>query len=130
MVTAAQAKAISERYAKAVELVEAGRVFPVYGYDGHYAVVNGDGQAHLVRIDELQNCTCTCPDFQFRARKHDIPCKHILAAQLYTERQQAGESPAPRPAASCEQCGATIEAGRLCDACAEKARELFRELVG
>lgn len=128
MVTAKQAKAIAERYQKAVELVEQGKVFPVFGYAGHYAVVNGDGQAYLVKVDrELQNCTCTCPDFQYRAKKLDTPCKHVLAAQLYDERQKpdpddGGRGTKPRRRYQCDRCGHVTEstdnlAGERCLRC-------------
>ncbi len=64
MVTAAQAKAISERYLKAVELVEQGKVYRLDGgREGDYVVVNGNGQAYLVNLISGE---CTCPDSQYR----------------------------------------------------------------
>ena len=56
MVTAAQAKAISERYLKAVELVASGKVPRLYGgREGDYVVTNGrrhrlPGQPGLRRV--------------------------------------------------------------------------------
>jgi hypothetical protein len=87
MVTAAEAKMISERYQKAVELVEQGRVFPVYDQPGLYAVINGEGKAYLVNVDTPR---CNCPDYTHRTSKRDLPCKHILAAQLFAERGNGG----------------------------------------
>ena len=143
MMTTAQIKALSERYQKAVELVEQGRVAPVYGQDGVYAVLNGEGYAYLVN---LANETCTCPDSQYRAKKLGIPCKHQIAAQLFAERQQQQPKPAsgkhsrkpahngaelesaaqPAPAAAdtpvCARCGAPTNGSTYCLAC---ARELL-----
>jgi len=120
MMTTAQIKGLAERYAKAVELVEAGRVAPVYGQANTYVVLNGEGYAYLVN---LANETCTCPDSQYRAKKLGIPCKHAIAAALFAERQQAkpasgkhsrksanGADPEPAEQeaaehARCERCG-------------------------
>ncbi len=84
--TAKQAKAVAERYAKAVELVQQGRVHPLYGRDGFYVVVNGQGLAYLVNL--VNGGECDCPDSQYRASKIGV-CKHALAAMLYEEQQQA-----------------------------------------
>lgn len=139
MITAAQAKAIAERYQRAVELVESGRVYPLYGRDGEYVVLNGAGLAYWVQLAG-EETYCDCPDFRYRADKVGC-CKHVLAAQLYAERHGTGE-PAPQsqaeperddddfPVAWCQQCGVAIDSGELCSECSEKARELFRELVG
>ncbi|MBX6752735.1 MAG: SWIM zinc finger family protein [Thermorudis peleae] len=135
MVTAAQAKAISERYQKALEIVEAGRVHPLYGQAGRYAVVNGEGYAYLVDVVAQ---ACSCPDAAYRAKRLDVPCKHLIAAGLVAERQrlqtpqeQAEEQATPQPAArtACRQCGLLIEAGMLCDACEASARALLADLV-
>lgn len=92
MVTAKQAQAVAERYQKAVELVEAGKVFPLYGELDRYVVVNGQGVAYLV--DHVSG-ECTCPDSQLRCPKLGIVCKHAMAVELYVERRQAtaGEQP-------------------------------------
>jgi predicted nucleic acid-binding Zn finger protein len=138
MVTAAQAKAISERYLKAVELVASGKVPRLYGgREGDYVVVNGNGQAYLVNLISGE---CTCPDSQYRCARYDILCKHALAVKLYQERRQAGESPAPQPAPAgqpedddlpaswCQGCGVAIAAGRLYAACEASARALLAHL--
>jgi hypothetical protein len=44
MMTTAQIKGLAERYERARELVAAGRVAPVYGQDGVYCVLNGEGR--------------------------------------------------------------------------------------
>jgi hypothetical protein len=122
MMTAKQAKAISERYMKAVELVEAGRVAPVYGQDSVYVVLNGEGVAYLV---DVARETCTCPDAHYRAAKLGVPCKHQLAVALYRERQPdpdgGGRGRSPRRY-QCDRCGSVIESdkdrtGERCLAC-------------
>jgi len=109
VVTAKQAKAIAERYQKAVELVEQGKVAPVYGQDGVYCVLNGRGYAYLVNLVQE---TCTCPDTQYRAKQLKVPCKHRLAAALYQERHQpdseGGRGATPRRY-RCDRCGHTVE---------------------
>ncbi len=88
MVTAQQAKAIAERYQRAVELVEQGRVYRLHGgQDGDYIVVNGNDRAYLVNV---HTGSCTCPDAHYRAAKLGVPCKHLLAAAIVHERQPAG----------------------------------------
>ncbi len=121
MMTAAQAKAIAARYQKAVELVEAGRVYRLYGEEDRYVVVNGNGQAYLV---DLINGECTCPDAQYRASRLDILCKHALAAAIVHEQQApkgAGGNPQPQvinPDAACQRCGMTVETDQLyCEPC-------------
>ncbi|MBX6754528.1 MAG: SWIM zinc finger family protein [Thermorudis peleae] len=138
MMTTAQIKALSERYQKAVELVEQGRVAPVYGQDGVYCVLNGEGYAYLVNLAQE---TCTCPDAQYRAKRLNIPCKHQIAAALFAERQQAkpasgkhsrksangaeleaAEPEAAADTAVCARCGAPTNGSTYCLAC---ARELL-----
>ncbi len=94
--TAQQAKAIAERYQRAVELVEAGKVFRLYGESGRYVVVNGNGQAYLVDVDSGQ---CTCPDARYRGSRLGIPCKHALAAAIVHEAQKEAGEPTPQPPA-------------------------------
>jgi len=114
------AKAIAERYHKAVELVEQGRVAPVYGQADTYCVLNGEGDAYLVQLAQE---SCTCPDHQYRAKKLGIPCKHLLAAALFREQQQdGGRGPKPRRRYRCDVCGYSVESdedltGTRCRAC-------------
>ena len=134
MMTTQQIKALSERYQKAVELVEQGRVAPVYGQDGVYCVLNGEGYAYLVNLTQE---TCTCPDAQYRAKRLNVPCKHQIAAMLFAERQQQQPKPtsgkhsrksangAEHEAAEharCERCGQPTNGSRYCITC---ARELL-----
>jgi predicted nucleic acid-binding Zn finger protein/DNA-directed RNA polymerase subunit RPC12/RpoP len=124
MMTAKAARMIAERYAKAVELVEAGRVAPVYGQDGVYCVLNGEGVAYLVNLAAE---TCTCPDYQYRAQRLGVPCKHQLAVALYRERPQpdpdgGGRGRSPRRRYQCDRCGSVVESdedrtGERCLAC-------------
>ena len=111
MMTTQQIKGLAERYQRAVELVEQGRVAPVYGQDGVYCVLNGQGVAYLVNLADE---SCTCPDFQHRAKKLDIPCKHLIAVLLFRERQQpdpdgGGRGTTPRRRYQCDRCGHTVE---------------------
>jgi len=107
MLTTQQIKGLVERYQKAVELVEQGKVAPVYGQDGVYCVLNGEGDAYLVNLAQE---SCTCPDHQYRARKLGIPCKHLIAAQLVRERHQdGGRGAKPRRRYQCDVCGAVEE---------------------
>lgn len=132
MMTTAQIKGLAERYEKAVELVEQGRVAPVYGQANTYAVLNGEGYAYLVNLAQE---TCSCPDAQYRAKRLNIPCKHQIAAALFAERQQqqpASGKHSRKPAngaeqeaaehARCERCGAPTNGSRYCITC---ARELL-----
>lgn len=106
MITAAQAKAIAERYQKAVELVEQGKVFPLAESADRYIVVNGENRAHLV---DLARHTCDCKDYQYRGREVGT-CKHLLAAELYRERHQdGGRGAKPRRRYQCDRCGAVEE---------------------
>jgi hypothetical protein len=123
MMTAKQAKAIAERYAKAVELVEAGRVAPIHGQEHTYVVLNGEGVAYLV---DVARETCTCPDYQYRAKPLAVPCKHQLAVALYRERPQpdpnGGRGRSPRRRYQCDRCGSVVESdedrtGERCLAC-------------
>lgn len=85
MVTAKTIKGLSERLGRAEELVVTGAVFPVAGLDGYAVVRNGDGtQMYLVRFETGQE-HCTCRDFTERQKALELPCKHILAAQLATD---------------------------------------------
>ena len=145
MLTAKQAKAVAERYQKAVELVEAGKVFRLYGgHEGDYVVINGQGQAYLVNVISGE---CSCPDSQYRCSTLDILCKHALAASIVHERTEgAGEHPQPQaeaseasepvnPSAACQRCGYyTVETDqRYCPDCQqaieeEQARRLLEYL--
>jgi predicted nucleic acid-binding Zn finger protein len=123
MMTAKQIKGLAERYERAREIVAAGRVAPVYGQDGVYVVLNGEGVAYLV---DVARETCTCPDYQYRAQRLAIPCKHQLAVALYRERPQpdpnGGRGRSPRRRYQCDRCGSVVEAdedrtGERCLAC-------------
>lgn len=151
--TAKQAQAVAERYAKAVELVEQGKVFKLYGSETQYVVVNGNGLAYLV---ELTSGECTCPDSQYRCSKLDILCKHALAVALYVERQAGTGEAAPQPPADdpvdepeweaaaaelaadaprveqsfCHGCGSPVPAGVwICTGCEAQARGLLNDLL-
>ncbi|MCS7301807.1 MAG: SWIM zinc finger domain-containing protein [Fimbriimonadales bacterium] len=93
MMNARTIEALYQRLQRARELVEAGKVSPVHGLEGVYVVLNGDGTAHyLVNADS----SCTCPDFEKHGGR--IPCKHLLAVNLYQQKAQtAGAASAPEP---------------------------------
>jgi predicted nucleic acid-binding Zn finger protein len=109
MMTTAQIKGLAERYERAREILAAGRVAPVYGQSGVYCVINGEGCAYLV---DLAAETCTCPDYQYRAKRLNIWCKHVIAVALYRERQHdpdgGGRGRSPRRY-QCDRCGHTVE---------------------
>ena len=95
MVTATTVKGLATRLEKAKALVADGAVFPVAGCDGYAVVRNGDGtQMYLVRMDAGHE-NCTCPDFKQRQQAAQLPCKHILAAQL-----AFSSAPQPTPSAA------------------------------
>lgn len=132
--TAKQAKAVAERYTKAVALVNEGKVYRLYGgHEGDYVVVNGEGVAYLTNVISGE---CTCPDSQYRCARLDILCKHALAALIVHEQAQpatAEQTPPPEPepepedalpAAWCQGCGVALDSGELCRECGQ--RELAR----
>ncbi|MCS7301485.1 MAG: SWIM zinc finger family protein [Fimbriimonadales bacterium] len=91
MMTARTIEALYRRLERARELVSQNAVYPVAGMDELYVVRNGDGNAfYLVS----PHSSCTCPDFE----KHDgkLPCKHLLAVELYQQQAQAQTRPARR----------------------------------
>jgi predicted nucleic acid-binding Zn finger protein len=86
MVNVLTVKGLVDRYAKAEALIEAGAVVPAAGLAGYAVVRNGDGtQMYLVRF-EAEHQNCTCPDFQERQKDADLPCKHLIAAELAATR--------------------------------------------
>ncbi len=129
MLTAKEARMIAERYAKAVELVEAGRVFPLHNRPNEFAVINGQGEAYWVQL-AAEETHCDCEDFRYRGRKHGFACKHILAAQLYLERRaQSASGDTPRASAGqdaatdeprCDRCGEPLEGRDYCLDCATR----------
>ena len=70
------------RRAKAEALVASGRVRPVYGRPGEYAVEGSGAAVYLV------GASCVCPD---STNRHDLrgQCKHQLAVTIYAEQQTA-----------------------------------------
>ncbi len=99
--TAKQAKAVAERYQRAVELVNEGRVYRLYGgHEGDYVVINGQGVAYLVNVISGE---CTCPDSQYRCARLDILCKHALAALIVHEQAKPGTGDDPQPQAEPEE---------------------------
>ena len=94
MVTAATVKSLATRLAKAEALIADGAVFPVAGCVGYAVVRNGGGDSmYLVRFDAGHE-NCTCPDFKQRQGTADLPCKHLMAAELALGGT-APQSPAP-----------------------------------
>jgi hypothetical protein len=75
-----------------------------------YVVLNGEGVAYLV---DVARETCTCPDYQYRAKRLGVPCKHQLAVALYRERQPdpngGGRGRSPRRRYQCDRCGSVLE---------------------
>ena len=73
---ALQISAMHRRLDKAADLVE--RVRPLER--GMYAVKSS--KTDEIYVVDLQGGSCTCPDWQFRARQ----CKHQIAARLMQDR--------------------------------------------
>jgi hypothetical protein len=129
MMTAKEARMIAERYAKAVELVEQGRVFPLHNRPNEFAVINGQGEAYWVQL-AAEETHCDCEDFRYRGRKLGLACKHILAAQLYLERRaQPASGGTPRTSVDqsettdeprCDRCGEPLADRDYCLACSTK----------
>jgi hypothetical protein len=87
-----QIEALNQRLEKAREIVAAGKVHPIVGMEGHYAV-------ECSRIDDgmyLVNGICTCLDAQQRTDLHHGWCKHKLAVELFRE-QQASDPKVSKP---------------------------------
>jgi hypothetical protein len=83
-----QIDALYARLEKAREIVATGKVHPIVGMEGHYAV-------ECSGIDDgmyLVNGICTCVDAQQRTNLHHGWCKHKLAVELFREQQAIGES--------------------------------------
>lgn len=86
------AREVAERLERARKLLEEGRVYPVRGNENLFVVLSGES-AHLAGFPE----SCTCEDYQYRAKPLGIPCKHLLAAALYRERQRQQQQQQQRP---------------------------------
>ena len=43
-----------------------------------FIVVGVNGKAYNVKVEESEITGCTCPDFQYRGRAEQAPCKHML----------------------------------------------------
>lgn len=100
MVTAKTVKGLADRLERAKGLLAAGAVFPVAGMTECAVVRNGDGtQMYLVNI-AVGHESCTCPDFQQRQKAAGLPCKHILAADLYFRPIYSDQEPAPKTGSS------------------------------
>jgi hypothetical protein len=83
-----QIESMYARLEKARTIYAAGKVHPIVGMEGHYAV-------ECSRIDDgtyLVNGTCTCVDAHQRTDIHHGWCKHKLAVELFKEPQTIGES--------------------------------------
>jgi hypothetical protein len=84
-----QIELLNARLEKARIIYAAGKVHPIVGMEGHYAV-------ECSRIDDgmyLVNGTCTCVDAQQRTDVHHSWCKHKLAVELLKEQQGIGDTP-------------------------------------
>lgn len=82
-----QIEALAERLERAKEIVAAGVVEPIEGWDGAYVVTNGEGKKYLVSPDG-----CTCPDYTFRAEVTRGWCKHRIAAAIFEETARSADT--------------------------------------
>jgi hypothetical protein len=78
-----QIESLYARLEKAKVIAASGKVHPIVGMDGHYAVESSKGDFYLV------NGTCTCTDSQQRTDLHHGWCKHKLSVELYKETPKA-----------------------------------------
>ena len=90
MITHSQARGIADRLERAQQIVSADAVIPLFGTEHGYVVRNGDGTQHYLVNIEHEHEHCYCPDYQQRGKPLGLPCKHILAAQIY-DAQPKGE---------------------------------------
>lgn len=95
--TAKTVKAMAQRLEKAEALVREGAVYAISGRDGGFVVRNGDGtQMYGVSLREGRE-SCSCPDFEQRQRDAGLPCKHLLAAQLFKGEGELPAEPEVKP---------------------------------
>jgi hypothetical protein len=84
-----QIESMWARLEKARSIYAEGKVHPIVGMEGHYAV-------ECSRIDDgmyLVNGTCTCIDAQQRTDIHHGWCKHKLAVELFKEQHPLAGNP-------------------------------------
>jgi transposase len=74
------------RRQKAHELADRARITFA---NGCYTVPSQSGNGHYMVILGEQESLCDCPDFEVRGKPGN-PCKHILAARLFRDRQARG----------------------------------------
>jgi hypothetical protein len=89
-----QIESMYARLEKARSIYAAGKVHPIVGMEGHYAV-------ECSHIDDgvyLVNGTCTCIDAQQRTDVHHGWCKHKLAVELFKEQSLHDEADDPKVA--------------------------------
>ena len=91
MVTLQQVRGLVDRLGKAEAIVREGRVQQVAGSDS-YIVRNGEGWVYLVWPDQ----SCSCPDFEHRAKNLGFPCKHLLAVAIYREKAAEQQNGGPK----------------------------------
>jgi hypothetical protein len=97
MVNAAAVRGLIERFGKAEARVKSGAVSRVAGVDGYFAVKSSAGDTvYLVQTTPSAE-RCSCEDFKNRGKAHGTPCKHLLAAQLFSESATAAHK-AAKPA--------------------------------
>jgi hypothetical protein len=84
-----QIESLYRRLEKARSIYAAGKVHPIVGMEGHYAV-------ECSRIEDgmyLVNGTCTCIDAQQRVDVHHGWCKHKLSVELFKEQHALAGNP-------------------------------------
>jgi hypothetical protein len=91
-----QIEALNQRLEKARDIYFSGKVHPIVGMEGHYAV-------ECSRIDDgmyLVNGLCTCIDAQQRIDVHHGWCKHKLAVELFREQHNPNPETPQEPASA------------------------------
>jgi hypothetical protein len=83
-----QIESLYQRLEKVRSICAAGKVHPILGLDGHYAVESSKGDGFY-----QVNGTCTCMDAQHRTEVHHGWCCHKLAVELFKEQQAIADNP-------------------------------------
>ncbi len=82
-------QALERRRERALNILEAGMVSP-NGMDGQYIVRSQSGNgAYLTRVRRITGGRIVCGCRDTWAKRHGIPCKHVLAAEMYEAEQAA-----------------------------------------
>ena len=80
MLSVKEITALAERLERARAVVQTQAVYRVDGADNLFVVRNGDGNAFYIVQPGRK---CSCKDFKYRLGKQGLPCKHLMAVELF-----------------------------------------------